>query len=140
MDRLGRAVVVTEVVVFGDQLSKALAEHSGAPRNPDYALGTFGPAPALIIVSLVVLGAFLALVGRSAVQLGVPSFIPAVIAGGMLGNLVDRARLGAVRDFIATPWAIVNLADIAVVAGIAAFASALLWRLVVPKAVAVPKN
>jgi lipoprotein signal peptidase len=133
MDRLGRAVVVTEVVVFGDQLTKALAEHSGAPRNPDYALGTFAPTPALVIISVLMLGAFLALVARGAVQLGVPSFIPAVIAGGMLGNLVDRVRLGAVRDFIATPWAIINVADIAVIAGIAAFATALLWRLISPR-------
>ena len=42
----------------------------------------------------------------------------AFVAGGMIGNTLDRIRLGSVRDFLVTPWAIVNIADIAVAAGI----------------------
>jgi lipoprotein signal peptidase len=40
------------------------------------------------------------------------------VAGGTLGNVVDRIRLGSVVDFVATPWAIINLADVAVAIGV----------------------
>ena len=42
----------------------------------------------------------------------------ALVIGGGLANTLDRARFGAVRDFIRTPWAIVNVADLCVVAGV----------------------
>ncbi len=42
----------------------------------------------------------------------------ALVAGGALGNVVDRARLGYVVDFIHVKgWPVFNVADIAVVAG-----------------------
>src|SRR5262249_49945617 len=72
----------------------------------------------LISLSAVVLVGFLTLVGRSLVRIGVPTFVPALIAGGMIGNALDRARLGAVRDFIHSPWLIFNVADVAVALGI----------------------
>jgi signal peptidase II len=44
------------------------------------------------------------------------------IAGGALGNLADRAREGAVIDFIdVVAWPAFNVADMAVVVGILAF-------------------
>ncbi len=44
------------------------------------------------------------------------------IAGGALGNLADRARDGAVIDFIdPVAWPAFNIADIAVVVGILGF-------------------
>jgi signal peptidase II len=52
------------------------------------------------------------------------------VAGGALGNLVDRVVLGAVRDFIdlhwmhQAHWPIFNLADVAICAGVAL----LLWE------------
>jgi signal peptidase II len=47
----------------------------------------------------------------------------ALIAGGALGNLIDRVRDGAVTDFIAWHagdhyWPIFNIADVALVAGV----------------------
>jgi signal peptidase II len=45
------------------------------------------------------------------------------IAGGAIGNLVDRAREGAVIDFIDfVAWPAFNVADMAIVIGILAFA------------------
>ena len=46
-----------------------------------------------------------------------PPIAAALIVGGMLGNTLDRIRFGVARDFLTTPWAIVNLADIAVASG-----------------------
>jgi lipoprotein signal peptidase len=113
--------------LLADQASKALADRAGlVAHNPDYALGVVGgPAPALIAGTAVVLVAFLALVARRAVQLGVSPLIPAVIAAGMVGNALDRMRFGGARDFVTTPWAIVNLADIAIAAGVLVFAATL---------------
>lgn len=58
------------------------------------------------------------------------------IAGGAIGNVVDRVRFGAVVDFIdahaATPWGdfhwyVFNLADASIVCGVAALVLDSLW-------------
>ncbi len=44
-----------------------------------------------------------------------------LLLGGAIGNLVDRARLGAVTDFIDPPlWPAFNLADAAITIGVLA--------------------
>jgi len=43
-----------------------------------------------------------------------------LLLGGALGNLIDRVRFGAVIDFVDVPWwPTFNLADAAIVAGVA---------------------
>jgi signal peptidase II len=43
-----------------------------------------------------------------------------LLTGGAAGNLVDRLRIGSVVDFIDPPvWPAFNLADVAIVAGVA---------------------
>jgi lipoprotein signal peptidase len=118
--RILRAVPVAGAVVLVDQLAKTGAAHAAPPaHNPDLAFGiAHGSAPVLVALSIIVLGVFLGVVGRLAVHLGVSPVLPALIAGGMLGNMLDRARFGAVRDFIHIPFAIINVADIAIVVGI----------------------
>ena len=129
------AVPVVTAVVIGDQLTKAVAAHGGlVAHNPAYALGVIGgPAPLLIAGTAIVLIAFFALIARPAVAIGVSPIIPALIAGGMLGNALDRIRYGAARDFLRTPWAIVNLADLAVAAGIVALVISLAWHVYQPR-------
>ena len=130
-------------VVVIDQLAKLAAPHlhSGllAPAsNPDYAFGSVGgSALALILGSVVVLALFLAVIGRLASRVGVSPAFPALIAGGMLGNTLDRINYGAVRDFMVVPGGIVNLADLAVAGGVIALTVALASRVSVrPRAVA----
>ena len=96
------------------------------PRNPAYAFGIVGgPAPMLIVGAVLVLGAFLVVADVLAVRFGISVVMPALVAGGTIGNTLDRVRLGSVRDFLVTPWAIVNLADFAVAAGIVGLVIAL---------------
>ncbi|MDQ1480589.1 MAG: hypothetical protein QOI44_1450, partial [Actinomycetota bacterium] len=68
--------------------------------------------------SLLVLGVFLVVIGRLAGRVGISPALPALIAGGMLGNTLDRIRYGSVRDFLVVPGGIINLADLAVAAGV----------------------
>ncbi len=50
-----------------------------------------------------------------------------LVAGGALGNLADRLRAGAVTDYVEIgSWPPFNLADVAIVAGVALFALILL--------------
>ena len=50
-----------------------------------------------------------------------------LVIGGALGNLVDRVRIGAAIDFIDAPvWPAFNLADVAIVSGVAWLAYMLL--------------
>jgi lipoprotein signal peptidase len=125
-----RPVSAAAFVLGVDQLAKAGAAHATtSAHNPDLAFGiAHGPPPVLVAVSVLVLGVFLAVVGRLAVQAGISPVLPALIAGGMLGNVLDRARFGAVRDFIPTPFAIINIADIAVMAGVVALGVGLASR------------
>jgi lipoprotein signal peptidase len=119
---LGAAVASS--VVAMDQLAKALAPHLHSPllapaQNPDYAFGAVGGS-ALVLIggSVVVLALFLAVIGRLAGRVGISPALPALIAGGMLGNTLDRIHYGAVRDFLVVPGSIINLADLAVAAGV----------------------
>jgi lipoprotein signal peptidase len=115
-------VLVAATVLLIDQVTKLIAVHGGTAnvwRNPDYAFGVVGGSAALLIVGAVgVLGAFLVVARSLATRFGISMMLPALIAGGTLGNTLDRLRLGSVRDFMVTPWAIINVADLAVVAGV----------------------
>jgi lipoprotein signal peptidase len=124
-------VLLAGVVVGADQVTKALAAQRGlVATNPAYALGVVGgPAPALIAGALMVLVAFLALVALATPVLGIPPLFSALIAGGLVSNTFDRLRFGAARDFLMTPWAIVNLADVAVAVGLVAFVITATWRM-----------
>jgi lipoprotein signal peptidase len=126
-------LLVAATVVAVDQGSKILAAHGGLgalpERNPAYAFGIVGgSAPMLILGAFAVLGAFLVIADLLAVRLGVSIVMPALVAGGTIGNTLDRIRLGSVRDFLVLPGAIVNFADVAVAAGIIGLALTLAAR------------
>jgi signal peptidase II len=53
----------------------------------------------------------------------------ALMAGGAVGNLLDRARLGFVVDYVDLyVWPVFNIADVAIVVGAGAIALTLVWR------------
>lgn len=131
------ALATTGLVVALDQITKQIAATSVARgesvnvffelditniRNKGIAFGALKGAGlvvlALTLVALVALLAYFALhPTRHMLWLPVGA-----IVGGALGNLADRARIGAVIDFIDPKfWPAFNLADSAIVLGILGF-------------------
>ncbi|MDP9377068.1 MAG: signal peptidase II [Actinomycetota bacterium] len=88
-------------------------------RNDGIAFGLFsGGGVVIVLIALVALVAVLAFfVTHIATAL---MWLPTgLLVGGALGNLVDRAREGAVTDFIDLPyWPAFNLADSAITVGV----------------------
>jgi signal peptidase II len=129
-----RAAVTVLVVVALDQVTKHLVDASldrgesvnvffgldiTNTRNRGVAFGALEGKGAvvgvLIALALVALVAWFATnAGRAWLWLPV-----GLLLGGAIGNLVDRAREGAVTDFIdPTFWPAFNLADSAIVVGV----------------------
>jgi len=84
----------------------------------------------LVAVALVVVAALIVWMWRAESAL-VGAAIGA-IAGGAVGNIIDRVRLGWVVDFIhahigAWQWYVFNVADAAIVCGVAALVLDGLW-------------
>jgi signal peptidase II len=57
----------------------------------------------------------------------------ALILGGTLGNMLDRARIGSVIDFVyvyykARSFAVFNFADAAITVGVIATMASPIWR------------
>lgn len=88
-------------------------------RNPASTLAIIDigrwPGAVLMLLGLVLAAAWLLprAVGRQQALGAV------LLLGGAAGNLVDRLTLGSVRDFLAIGPVVVNLADLAVVTGLA---------------------
>jgi signal peptidase II len=137
LDGWRRALIVAGAVVAVDQATKAaivagrmLGERESVffgidlnyVRNSGVAFGALGgggaPVWVLTIVAVSALIAYFALrADRRWLWLPVGA-----VAGGALGNLADRARDGAVVDFIdPVAWPAFNLADVAIVVGILGF-------------------
>jgi signal peptidase II len=126
------SLMVAASVLVIDQASKDVAVNGAplVPRNPDYAFGLVGgSATALIIGTFFVLGLFVVVAYQLVARLEISPIMPALVLGGTLGNVIDRMRLGAVRDFVATPWAIINVADVAVAIGVLGLAFTMMTRL-----------
>lgn len=135
---LGRAALVAGITLALDQASKAAIRSGIEPgervevlpgldlvrvANEGIAFGLLeGAGAAVVVVSafafVVLLGYLLAVGGRPGMWLPLGLF-----AGGALGNLLDRLRLGSVTDFIDLPrWPAFNLADVAITAGLVVLA------------------
>ena len=89
-------------------------------ENRGAAFGLFaGMSPVLALASMVVLAALLLHYAREPRPPIWKTFAVGLIAGGAVGNLVDRVRLGYVVDFVAVgPWPNFNLADAAISLGV----------------------
>ena len=144
MSRSFAAGVIAGVIVL-DQASKALARnHLAAGEvqelapvlnltlgyNRGVAFGLFsgtdwGPWPLIVATSIITIG-LLVWIGRERTPGGM--IAPSLIAGGAIGNLIDRLLRGGVTDFLDLQlghrhWPTFNLADAAIVLGVAV----LLW-------------
>jgi signal peptidase II len=144
-DKYGVMVLGTVLSVVADQLTKALIigwlpKESSSPiipgffeiyhaHNPGAAFGLFRGHPLLffMIVSTLAVGFII----YSFVRLERTHLLLAaslsLILGGAIGNMLDRLRHGFVVDFLRFylgdySWPTFNVADIAIVFGVAAFA------------------
>jgi signal peptidase II len=130
-----RVALVTLGVVAADQLSKRLVESSITPGDEDKLLPgielvntrnrgvAFGFLPGshtgvTILVGVALIALFAYFARHSTRRL---IWLPTgMLLGGALGNVIDRARHGAVTDFIKLPlgWPPFNLADVSITLGI----------------------
>jgi signal peptidase II len=142
MSRMGgvtAAVATAGVVVTIDQVTKQLADANVArgdeasvfpgleisnTRNTGVAFGMFqdGGVIVAVLIGLSLAGLILYFLRHSDVPW---MWLPVgMLVGGALGNLADRAREGAVIDFIdPVAWPAFNVADSCIVVGVAL----LLW-------------
>ena len=130
-----RAAGLAGLVVMLDQATKAVASSALGPddrvkialgveladvRNRGVAFGLFADGQALVLAVtaaalVLILGYFALNPSRPQLWLGV-----GLVVGGAIGNLLDRIRADEVVDFIDPPlWPAFNVADIAIVTGIA---------------------
>ena len=132
----GRAALVAAGAVAADQAVKALVratiergEEVGLVlgidlvnvRNTGIAFGLFADGGALLVIfALAALAALLVFFARHRDRPLV--WLPTgLLIGGAAGNLIDRAREGAVTDFIDLPaWPAFNLADVWITFGVLA--------------------
>jgi signal peptidase II len=138
--------VITAVVFASDQVTKRMVENRIPERavvpvvhgffnltntkNSGAVFGLFSDSavwwktPLLIVVSVALLIAVVAVVIRTHHLYWETSVGLALILGGALSNLFDRMRTGLVEDFLdfyirSYHWATFNLADSAIVVGTA---------------------
>ena len=141
---LGRAGLVMIAAVVLDQVTKAIARNNIEPgetvsflpgidlvrvANDGIAFGLFDGLSSGLLVAIgllftIGLGIFLI----SEVETRPGLWLPAgLLAGGAIGNLIDRLRDGFVTDFIDPPaWPAFNFADIEITVGVVLLAWALL--------------
>jgi len=128
------ALALCALVVAADQIAKALAEAELVPgeqvdllgpltltlaHNSGVAFGLASGGGALLIAlsaaALIFVGVLFARnPARPRMWLAV-----GLLAGGAIGNLIDRVRAGAVTDYIdVLSWPPFNLADVAITLGV----------------------
>lgn len=128
------AGVVGCVVLAVDQASKTLAGGLTGPGRTGLVLPVRNPGLSLQVVQagrwaeVAVMAATLAVaaavLGRALARSRVPAWAAGAVLGGSAANLLDRARYGSVRDFLVVGrWAVINLADVAVIVGVVACVS-----------------
>ncbi len=141
---LGRAGLTMLIALGADQLTKAIVRGSIDPTetisvlpgvdfvrvaNDGVAFGLFDSLSSGVLVVVGVLftvglAAFLLREAEERPGLWLPV---GLLAGGAVGNLLDRLREGYVTDFIDLPaWPAFNLADVEITVGVILMAWALL--------------
>jgi lipoprotein signal peptidase len=123
-----RSLLLAAGVILADQATKLGAEllASGQRhgplvpvRNPHFSLGLAATTRPLVLLAMAAGITLVAAYGiRATGHHGLPGWIPALVIGGAVSNLLDRLLLGAVRDFLAIADIVINIADLAVLAGV----------------------
>lgn len=118
LDQVVKALVQDRIVV-GEHVDVLGPLGLTLSHNHGVAFGLAGGGGAgLIVVTVAALALVTALFARSPTRPGMWVAF-GLIAGGAIGNLADRVRLGAVTDFIDLPhWPDFNLADVSITAGV----------------------
>jgi len=115
----GAKAAITASIERGHQVDLALGFHLARVANQGVAFGFLGGGGPVVVA--VTVAALLFVLGWFAFNPLRPGLWLAVglIAGGALGNLADRARSGAVTDFVDPPlWPAFNVADVAITFGV----------------------
>ncbi|MGV1047896.1 MAG: signal peptidase II [Solirubrobacterales bacterium] len=111
--------VIEDRIVLGEKVDVLGPLKLTLSHNEGVAFGLAGGSGApLVVVTLVALGVVLYLFSRNPAR---PWMWVAtgLLAGGAVGNLADRIRVGAVTDFIELPhWPPFNIADMAISVGV----------------------
>lgn len=131
---LGKAALVALVAIAVDQVTKAIVRGQLMPgeqvdlvagvqivrvHNSGIAFGLLDDAGSIVLVIAAL--AFAALLGMFLLSAERPGlWLPiGLLAGGALGNLIDRIREGFVTDFIDPPrWPAFNVADVEITIGV----------------------
>lgn len=121
---LGPGAAEHERWLIGNRVGLSYGENSGV------AFGLLKGAPtAVFVLATAVVIAVICWFALTRVQNRFIAFAAAAVAGGAIGNLIDRARLGHVRDFIAVgPWPPFNVADASITIGVS-LALIAMWEL-----------
>jgi signal peptidase II len=96
-------------------------------QNPGGAFGIFrGAGPAFMFLSIAAVIVLFWTVRRYRTETFASQAALGLVLGGAIGNLIDRLRFGRVVDFLDVGygdvrWPVFNVADVAVVAGVALF-------------------
>jgi signal peptidase II len=127
MPTVGRIATPAVLVVALDQATKALANGVGRNnsfvhpmRNSAYSLQIADAGrwtEVAVMVALLVVA--VAVMSRLVTSGRIPAWATGLVVGGAAGNVVDRVLFGSVRDYLVVGPVVVNLADVAVLIGIA---------------------
>jgi signal peptidase II len=118
VDQVVKAVIEDQIVL-GEKVDVLGPLKLTLSHNEGVAFGLAGGSGApLVVVTVVALGVVLYLFSRNPAR-PMMWIATGLLAGGAIGNLIDRIRAGAVTDFIELPhWPPFNLADCAISVGV----------------------
>jgi len=118
LDQVAKGIV-TDEIVLGEKVDVLGPLKLTLSHNEGVAFGLAGGSGApLVIVTVVALGVVLYLFSRNPAR-PMMWIATGLLAGGAIGNLVDRIRQGYVVDFVELPhWPPFNLADCAISIGV----------------------
>jgi signal peptidase II len=119
----GAKAIVTAALVPGERVEVIPGLELTDVHNKGVAFGIAGGGgTGVVVLTLVALGLILVFFARNPDRPGL--WVPVgLLAGGAFGNLADRVRIDSVTDFVDLPvWPAFNLADVAIVVGVAGLA------------------